>query len=114
MLARNLEEGHAFLHREFSIGSLSVAWQVGSMGHSGLTPSLLSAFGFEFLVLDHINSAQHSKLAKDACLEFLWEGSDGASVLTHVLQSGYRTPAFLHPQQQGSCWTHKSTAVADW
>ena len=52
---RNLETGHAYLKEEFDINSVKVAWQIDPFGHSAITPSIFSKFGYEYMVGSRID-----------------------------------------------------------
>lgn len=55
MVIRQIETGHRYLHKEFGIERVRVAWQIDPFGHSALQPKVLSGFGYEYLVGNRID-----------------------------------------------------------
>ena len=53
---RNIETGHKYLKETFGISQVKVAWQIDPFGHSALTPSIFSKFGYEYMVGSRIDS----------------------------------------------------------
>ncbi|CAG9323240.1 MAN2A2_5 [Blepharisma stoltei] len=100
MVIRQLETGHQYLNKEFGITKVRVGWQIDPFGHSALTPSLWSKFGYEFLVTNRINVGLRDELRRDGNIEFLWEGVNfghNESIFTHNLYDHYDPPQVLHP-----------------
>lgn len=71
MVTRQLENGHQFLYEEFGIEKVRVGWQIDPFGHSALTPSLWSRFGYEYLVINRIDQEFKDQLISSSDLEFI-------------------------------------------
>ena len=57
-----------------SIASPRVAWQIDPFGSAKVTPSLFSAFDYEYLVVNRIGDRAKEDLKSARALEFIWEG----------------------------------------
>ncbi|CAG9332239.1 MAN2A2_9 [Blepharisma stoltei] len=100
MVIRQIEHGHQYLKDEFGIDKVKVGWQIDPFGHSALTPSLFSKFGFEYLVINRINLDFKTQLINEGDLEFMWKGvnlGDEESIFTHLLYDHYTPPDIIDP-----------------
>lgn len=88
MLVRQLDLGHQYLHENFAIERIKVGWQIDSYGHSAITPSLWSRFGYEYLVINKVNINFKNELKESGNLEFIWRGADlgdDDEIFTHLI-----------------------------
>jgi hypothetical protein len=74
-LILSLEAGHEFF-LEHKLPRPTVAWQIGSYGHSNITPSVYRQFGYDYLVINHVPSEEKEHLSMNQDLEFIWVGAD--------------------------------------
>eukprot|EP01117_Protostelium_nocturnum_P001619 TRINITY_DN1196_c0_g1_i2.p1 TRINITY_DN1196_c0_g1~~TRINITY_DN1196_c0_g1_i2.p1 ORF type:complete len:1092 (+),score=223.19 TRINITY_DN1196_c0_g1_i2:453-3278(+) len=72
---QQMNEGHEFLKKEFGYKP-KIAFQMNSLGHSSLTPSLLHSMGFQSLMISSISSKLLIEYHKKKQLEFIWKWED--------------------------------------
>ena len=63
MLTRQLETGHSFLHQQFGLQQVAVAWQIDAFGHSAHNAAVLAAFGYKYLVINRIEKRLKVRLS---------------------------------------------------
>ena len=105
-VTRQIENGHKYLQEEFGIGRVKVGWQIDPFGHSAMTPSLWEKFGYEYLVINRIDTELRDQLRREKSLEFLWKGANIGTtngIFTHVLYEHYDPPEMLNPQNSAQC-----------
>ncbi|CAG9324132.1 aman-3 [Blepharisma stoltei] len=107
MIIRQIEHGHEYLYETFSIPKVKVGWQIDPFGHSALLPSIFAKFGYEYHVINRIDTAFKRQLISEGNLEFVWYGSNlgqNESIFTHVLYEHYSPPRILHPWDPFYCF----------
>ncbi|CAI2360948.1 unnamed protein product [Moneuplotes crassus] len=86
--------GRKFLDHYFGIKP-TIAWQIGSIGHSAATISVLSKLGYEAIVGNKISSDYKKKLEDEYGFNFYWQGHQVSEnrqddvLLTHILTNDY-------------------------
>ncbi|CAK9013700.1 3-1, partial [Durusdinium trenchii] len=101
-----LSVGHEWLEKHLGVRP-RVAWQIDSAGHSDVTPGLLSAMGFDALIINRVHYRVKQQFKAQKHLEFVWRGSDlsggrdkhgsaetwqPGDLFTHVLYQGFSAP----------------------
>ncbi|CAG9324133.1 MAN2A2_7 [Blepharisma stoltei] len=114
MVIRQIEHGHEYLNEKFGINKVKVGWQIDPFGHSALTPSLWAKFGYQYHVINRIDSSFKQELINNGNLEFIWYGVDfgkNESIFTHVLYDHYDAPPILNIYSPQYCFSNGTLSV---
>lgn len=91
-----------------------IGWQIDPFGNSPVTPSILSIFGYEGIVLSRIGTTFDYDLETSENSEFIWQGAkldnegDGRPILAHhLVYSRYNPPIeFKFQPKPFMFWDH--------
>jgi len=104
-LVYQMTEGHDYLLKMFGVRP-RIGWQIDPFGHSSLTPTLASQFGFDALVINRIHHTLKSFFQTQKQMEFVWRGSptlkERSEIFTHVLHTHYSAPKGFDWEESGS------------
>ncbi|CAI2371631.1 unnamed protein product [Moneuplotes crassus] len=108
-----IETGIKFLEETFNVRP-RIGYQIDPFGNSAVTPSILSALGYEGVVLSRIGTTFDWDLETSENSEFIWEGSDfddksdGKPILAHhLVRSKYQPPdEFKFRSTSFPFWVH--------
>merc|ERR1711871_64529 len=86
--------GHSFISSTFGPEFVHrSAWSIDPFGSSITSARLWSLTQFEGFVIDRIDYRTKAALAAKRAQDFLWSFEDNRTMLTHILDSFYGTPA---------------------
>lgn len=103
--------GHQYLLKHFGVAP-TIGWQIDPFGHSLVTPTLYSLFGFDAVVVNRIHYAIKDSLKSLTDMEFIWKGSPSTEIFTHVLHTHYSAPKGFDWEESGSPSLLNSDKVA--
>ncbi|EGG17941.1 hypothetical protein DFA_08942 [Cavenderia fasciculata] len=91
-------EGHRFIVENFGAEYLPKSgWQIDPFGHATKTAAVMSAMGYENIVLDRVSTTIKDQMNRDKSTEFVWRGSrsrgKNSDMFAHVLDTFYTSPA---------------------
>ncbi len=88
ILIREILFGKRYCEEKFGV-DVPVAWAADSFGMNAQLPQIYKKAGYKWLAF------RRGAKAETMQSEFIWEGLDGSTILTHWMPRGYRAGLFL-------------------